>query len=169
MGVTSSGSGRRSGRSCRSPSRRGGGERLDVVAVEEPKDALVQLSRALARNDLDERCLLGERLVGDRVQRTVDVLVAVGDVVQIEFRRQAAHRPCRSAAPSDPEEANSGSGCAASAAAGVNRGQSEQSQSDWSKKAAARRAISSADILSMRWLSIHCCPNGSRSRPARSP
>ena len=49
--------------------------------------------------------------------------------------------------------------------AGVNPGQSEQRQSDWSKKAAARRAISSAGTLSMRWLSIHCCPNGSRSRP----
>ena len=39
----------------------------------------------------------------------------------------------------------------------------------WLKKAAARRAISSADTSSMCWLIIHCWPNGSRSRPPRSP
>jgi hypothetical protein len=44
-------------------------ERLDVLAAEEPKDSVVQLSRALARNDLDERCLLGDRLVDDRACR----------------------------------------------------------------------------------------------------
>jgi hypothetical protein len=43
-----------------------------------------------------------------------------------------------------------------------------RSQSDWSKNAAVRRAISSAGTLSMRPLSIHCCPNGTRSLPARS-
>jgi hypothetical protein len=37
------------------------------------------------------------------------------------------------------------------------------------KKAAARRAISSAVTSSMGWLIIHCWPNGSRSRPPRSP
>ena len=39
----------------------------------------------------------------------------------------------------------------------------------WLKKAAARRAISSAGTSSMCWLIIHCWPNGSRSRPPRSP
>ena len=37
------------------------------------------------------------------------------------------------------------------------------------KKAAALRAISSAGTSSMCWLIIHCWPNGSRSRPPRSP
>jgi hypothetical protein len=40
---------------------------------------------------------------------------------------------------------------------------------DWLKNAAARRAMSSAGTFSIRWLSIHCCPNGSRSRATRSP
>src|SRR5207302_947950 len=38
-------------------------ERLDVLAVEEPQDVLLQLAGALARNDLDQGGLLGHRLV----------------------------------------------------------------------------------------------------------
>jgi hypothetical protein len=37
------------------------------------------------------------------------------------------------------------------------------------KSSAARRSISSRETSSMRWLSIHCWPNGSRRRPPRSP
>jgi hypothetical protein len=44
----------------------------------------LQLSRARARNDLDERRLLGDRLVDYRAQRTIDLLAAVVDVVQID-------------------------------------------------------------------------------------
>jgi glucosamine 6-phosphate synthetase-like amidotransferase/phosphosugar isomerase protein len=37
------------------------------------------------------------------------------------------------------------------------------------KSSAARRCISSSVSSSVRLLSIHCCPNGSRKRPPRSP
>src|ERR1700746_184134 len=57
---------------------------LDGLALEEPQHVLLELSRPFARDDLDQRCLLFHRLVDDRLQRAVDVLPAVVDVVQVQ-------------------------------------------------------------------------------------
>ena len=58
---------------------------LDVLPLEKPQYVLLELSRALARDDLDQRRLLCHRLVDDGLQGVVDVLPAVVDVVQVEF------------------------------------------------------------------------------------
>src|SRR5487761_1512874 len=60
-------------------------QRLDLLLVQEPQHPLLQLARALARDDLDERSLLLNRLVDDRPQGPVDVTPAVVDVVQVQL------------------------------------------------------------------------------------
>src|SRR5699024_1375798 len=54
---------------------------LDVLAVEEPEDPLLQLAAALAGDDLDRLRPGALRLREDPLQRTVDVRAPVVDVV----------------------------------------------------------------------------------------
>src|SRR5215467_2685456 len=60
-------------------------ERLDLLLLEEPEHVLLELARALPRDDLHQRHLLADRLVDDAAQGAVDVLTAVVDVVQVEL------------------------------------------------------------------------------------
>src|SRR5215472_780890 len=59
-------------------------QRLDLLLLQEPEHVLLELAGALARDDLDQRRLLPDRLVHDVAQRPVDVPAAVVDVVQVE-------------------------------------------------------------------------------------
>src|SRR5580704_788090 len=59
---------------------------LDVLALQEPQHVLLELSRPFARDDLDQRRLLFRRLVENRLQRAVDVLPAVVNVVQVKLQ-----------------------------------------------------------------------------------
>src|SRR5215472_7912486 len=59
---------------------------LDLVLLEKPQDVLLELPRALAGDDLDQRRLLGLGLLDDRPQGPVDVLAPVVDVVQVELQ-----------------------------------------------------------------------------------
>src|SRR5580700_10562893 len=59
---------------------------LDVLALQEPQHVLLELSRPFARDDLDQRRLLFRRLVEKRLQRAVDVLAAVVNVVQVKLQ-----------------------------------------------------------------------------------
>src|SRR5260370_6322767 len=59
---------------------------LDVLALQEPQHVLLELSRPFARDDLDQRRLLFRRLVKNRLQRAVDVLPAVVNVVQVKLQ-----------------------------------------------------------------------------------
>src|SRR5204862_892335 len=61
-------------------------ERLDFLLLQEPEDPLLELPRAFARDDLNDRRLLRHGLVDDRVQGSVDVLATVVDVVQVELQ-----------------------------------------------------------------------------------
>src|SRR6185437_3657541 len=65
-------------------------ERLDLFLLQEPEHPLLELPRALARDDLNKRGLLGHGLVDDRLQGPVDVLPAVVDVVQVELQLHGA-------------------------------------------------------------------------------
>src|SRR5262249_46892284 len=65
-------------------------ERLDLLLLQEPEHPLLELPRALARDDLNERGLLRHGLVDDRLQGPVDVLPAVVDVVQVELQLHGA-------------------------------------------------------------------------------
>src|SRR5215468_8770121 len=65
-------------------------ERLDLLLLQEPEHPLLELPRALARDDLNERGLLRHRLVDDRLQGPVDVLPTVVDVVQVELQLHGA-------------------------------------------------------------------------------
>src|ERR1700719_824840 len=58
---------------------------LDVLALQEPQHVFLELSRPFARDDLDQRRLLFRRLVENRLQRAVDVLAAVVNVVQVKL------------------------------------------------------------------------------------
>src|SRR4029077_11307485 len=66
--------------------------RFDLFLLKEPQHVLLELSGSLARDDLDQRCLLGLRLVDDGPQRPVDVLAPVVDVVQVKLELHG-HRP----------------------------------------------------------------------------
>src|SRR4029077_13122849 len=68
--------------------------RFDLFALKEPQHVLLELARALTGDDLDERGLLRLRLVDDRLQRPVDVLPAVVDVVQVKLQLHG-HRPAQ--------------------------------------------------------------------------
>src|SRR5580658_5206797 len=59
---------------------------LDVFPLQEPQDVLLELPRPFARDDLDQRRLLGLRLVDNRLQGAVDVLPAVVNLVQVELQ-----------------------------------------------------------------------------------
>src|ERR1700719_1967998 len=63
---------------------------LDVLALKEPQHVLLELPRPFTRDDLDQRRLLGCRLVEDRLQRAVDVLPAVVNVVQVKLEPHGA-------------------------------------------------------------------------------
>src|SRR5215468_6111493 len=82
-------------------------ERPDLLLLQEPEHPLLELPRALARDDLNERRLLRHGLVDDRLQRPVDVLPAVVDVVQVELQLHGAVSapglPPRYAARAHPE------------------------------------------------------------------
>src|SRR5262249_38123493 len=65
-------------------------ERLDLLLLQESEHPLLELPRALARDDLNERGLLRHGLVDDRLQGPVDVLPAVVDVVQVELQLHGA-------------------------------------------------------------------------------
>src|SRR5690348_2237229 len=65
-------------------------ERLDLFLLQEPEHPLLELPRALARDDLDQRSLLRHGLVDDRLQGPVDVLPAVVDVVQVKLELHGA-------------------------------------------------------------------------------
>src|SRR5207302_8608071 len=65
-------------------------ERLDVLAVEEAQDVLLQLPRTLAGDDLDQRRLLGDSLVDDRLECLVDLAATVVDVVEFELQLHPA-------------------------------------------------------------------------------
>src|SRR6516162_6279845 len=58
---------------------------LDLFLIEKPEHPLFQLARALARDDFDHRRLLRHRLVNDGVQRPVNVIAPVVDVVQVQL------------------------------------------------------------------------------------
>ena len=60
-------------------------QRLDLFLIEKSQDVFLQLTAALARNDLDETNFLFYGLVNDGAQRSVNVAAAVVDVVKIEF------------------------------------------------------------------------------------
>src|SRR6266566_2910648 len=81
-------------------------ERLDLFLLQEPEHPLLELPRALARDDLNERGLLRHGLVDDRLQGPVDVLPAVVDVVQVQLQLHdavsAPGLPPRYAAPCAP-------------------------------------------------------------------
>src|SRR5215469_16113390 len=74
-------------------------ESLDLLLVEEPEDVLLQLARALARDDLDQRGLRPHGLVDDSSQRAVDVLAAVVDVMQVELEFHGRLRVSTSTLP----------------------------------------------------------------------
>src|SRR5262249_38326858 len=57
-------------------------ERLDVLALEESQNVLLELAGSLARDDLHQRCLLGDRFLHDRVEGALDLPAAVVDVMQ---------------------------------------------------------------------------------------
>src|SRR6266566_9544256 len=65
-------------------------ERLDLLLLQEPEHPLLELPRALARDDLDQRRLLPHGLVDDVPQRAVDVLAAIVDVMQVELELHLA-------------------------------------------------------------------------------
>src|SRR5271168_4339631 len=58
---------------------------LDVLALQKPQHVLLELTRPFAWDDFDQRRLLFRRLVENRLQRAVDVLAAVVDVVQVKL------------------------------------------------------------------------------------
>src|SRR5215475_12339643 len=66
--------------------------RFDLLLLKKPQHVLLELSGALARDDLHQRGLLRLRLVDDRAQGPVDVLPAVVDVVQVKLQLHD-HRP----------------------------------------------------------------------------
>src|SRR5581483_8750584 len=66
--------------------------RFDLFLLKEPQHVLLELSGSLARDDLDQRRLLGLRLLDDGPQRPVDVLAPVVDVVQVKLELHG-HRP----------------------------------------------------------------------------
>jgi hypothetical protein len=49
-------------------------ERLDLFLVEKPQDTLLQLAGTLARDDLDESRLFGDRFVNDSAERAFDLV-----------------------------------------------------------------------------------------------
>src|SRR6266581_789620 len=65
-------------------------ERLDLLLLQEPEHPLLELPRALAWDDLDQRRLLPHGLVDDVPQRAVDVLAPVVDVMQVELELHLA-------------------------------------------------------------------------------
>src|SRR5690242_16354737 len=66
--------------------------RFDLFLLKEAQHVLLQLPGSLARDDLDQRRLLGLRLLDDGPQRPVDVLAPVVDVVQVKLELHG-HRP----------------------------------------------------------------------------
>src|SRR5262249_15025224 len=60
-------------------------ERLDVLLLQVAEYSLLQLTGALARDDLHEFCLARYRFGDDVLQRALDVAGPVVDVVQIKF------------------------------------------------------------------------------------
>src|SRR6202161_342389 len=60
-------------------------EGLDLLLFQEPEHVLLELARALARDDLHERGLGPDRLVDDVPQGAVDVVAVVVDVVQVQL------------------------------------------------------------------------------------
>src|SRR5262244_465849 len=81
-------------------------ERPDLLLLQEPEHPLLELPRALARDDLHQGGLLRHGLVDDRLQGPVDVLPAVVDVVQVELQLHGAVSapglPPRYAGPGTP-------------------------------------------------------------------
>src|SRR6266581_55524 len=61
-------------------------ERSDLLLVEEPEHTFLQLTRALAWDDLDDRRLFPHRLVEDLPKRPVDVVTPIVDVVKVQFQ-----------------------------------------------------------------------------------
>src|SRR5450755_3245156 len=59
---------------------------FDLGLSEKPQHALLQRPGPFAGDDLDERCLLGDCLLDDRVQRAIDVAVPVVDVMKVEYQ-----------------------------------------------------------------------------------
>src|ERR1700760_4619243 len=62
---------------------------LDFLLVQEAQHVLLQLTRTLAGNDLDQRGLLGFGLGDDVAQRPVDIGTPVVDVVQVQLQLHA--------------------------------------------------------------------------------
>src|SRR6478609_3259513 len=58
---------------------------LDVLAVQEAQNPLLELTRALPGDDLNQGRLLLDRLVDDGSQRSLDLIAPVVDVVQVEL------------------------------------------------------------------------------------
>jgi hypothetical protein len=53
----------------------------DLRSVEKPQDTLLQLDGTLAREDFDERRLVGDGFINDGVKSPLDLSTAVIDVV----------------------------------------------------------------------------------------
>jgi hypothetical protein len=56
------------------------------VLLQEADHVLLELAASLARDDLDHRSLLGDRLVKDPLQRLVDLIAVVVDVMQVQLQ-----------------------------------------------------------------------------------
>ena len=68
-------------------------ERLDLALVEKPKDALLQLTRSFARNDLDDLRLLGDRFIDDPSQGAVDLVALVVDLMEVKLELHSTMIP----------------------------------------------------------------------------
>src|SRR5882757_1716704 len=82
-------------------------EGSDLLLLEKTQDPLLECARTLARNDLDEGCLLGDRLVDDCPQRAVDVTASVVDVVQVELQLHGRSPRTAASTPKQPRVTSS--------------------------------------------------------------
>src|ERR1700733_82454 len=149
---------------------------LDVLALEEPQHVLLELPRPFARDDLDQRRLLGRRLVENRLQRAVDVLPAVVNVVQVKLELHgSALKPvpwttamiaataCSGSFPLGTTVTRGSSGCGGSSTS--NWVPSRPTPKKWPCRLASRRAASARETLRKK---IRACgrPSSSSSRKA---
>src|ERR1700722_12447171 len=146
---------------------------LDVLALEEPQHVLLDLPRPFTRDDLDQRRLLGRRLVENRLQRAVNVLPAVVNVVQVKLELHGAPpwtiamiaaAVCSGSFPLGTTVTRGSSGCGGSSTS--NWVPSRPTPKKWPCRPASRRAASARETLRKN---IRACgrPSSSSSRKAR--
>src|ERR1700723_3379425 len=135
---------------------------LDVLALEEPQHVLLELPRPFTRDDLDQRRLRGRRLVENRLQRAVDVLPAVVNVVQVKLELHGsalnwalkpapwttamiAAAACSGSSPLGMTVTRGSSGCGGSSTS--NWVPSRPTPKKWPFRPASRRAASARETL----------------------